>query len=517
MLEKAEHVQFQQQTMSKANNGRPVLQASRPWEDSTVGLLGVSVTYDGHLFKMWYRCSWFLWGFAQSTDGIKWQKPLLGLIDLDRHLLRGDGSGYMDHNKSLHWDLDGKQGQSYWWEPRFRGTRNNLISIDGGLKRTAALTVTLDQSEPLEWQYKMLYECHSAQVCLATSADGYSFVSRNGGAEIIGRASDTYNTLYWDPQHRRYLLNSRREFSTSNGWRDVRGHRVMSSSTLQHNLSNWTLLNEWYLDAFSKKEIDVHHLYSLSPSLYQRIHFGVAAVLLWPRDLRDGPVDTLRKHNRDVLESRLVTSRDGVHWDLRGIYSNVELIKRGRDGSWDQDIVAPATSLVTTGGRHLLFYYGANERHHHVRVQSAFTNRSAFDKSASIPNHLRQALNKVQVQVGLASCVEGRLVGAVPSGGAVASLRTRAFLLAGTSLWVNAKVSSTGWLVAKVITADGNVTTLESEKVTNQDNVNIPIRWPQCTVGNATSSPLARYVGTIVKIDFAFTKAILFSFKFRHT
>ena len=70
-------------------------------------------------------------GFAQFIDGIKWQKPALGLVDLDQHLLREDGSGHMDHNKSVGWDLDGKQGHSYWWDPRFRGTHNNLISIDG--------------------------------------------------------------------------------------------------------------------------------------------------------------------------------------------------------------------------------------------------------------------------------------------------------------------------------------------------------------------------------------------------
>lgn len=226
-------------------------------------------------------------------------------------------------------------GRSVKFDTQFRGRNNNLISIDDGHGRAAALTVQRDDHDPNpQWRYKMLYHCRGGGVCLAASPDGLSFESWNHGKPVTGRAADTYNTLYYDQPNKRYMLNvtvlcsflyfhrymlnSRKDFATESGWRDIRGHRVLENKNLHTNCTDWRTVKEWYLDASGKVEKDNHHLYSLAVTVEPGVYLGVVGVLQWPRDLGDGGIDPVgMRPERDVSEVHLATSRDGVHWDLR--------------------------------------------------------------------------------------------------------------------------------------------------------------------------------------------------------
>jgi hypothetical protein len=65
----------------------------RPWEGNTCGY--VTVIEDGGLYKMYYRGSHHFYGeeehsrepqvtcYAESTDGIHWEKPSLGLVEYE--------------------------------------------------------------------------------------------------------------------------------------------------------------------------------------------------------------------------------------------------------------------------------------------------------------------------------------------------------------------------------------------------------------------------------------------------
>ena len=59
------------------------IELDRPWEGKY--LYDPSVLKDGNRYRMWYRGGGLerphLWGYAESTDGIHWVKPELGLID----------------------------------------------------------------------------------------------------------------------------------------------------------------------------------------------------------------------------------------------------------------------------------------------------------------------------------------------------------------------------------------------------------------------------------------------------
>ena len=67
----------------KANGGKPVLVPDKPWEDDAFGC-PATVLHDGKKFRMWYRP----WGevsiaYAESKDGLRWEKPNLGLTDFN--------------------------------------------------------------------------------------------------------------------------------------------------------------------------------------------------------------------------------------------------------------------------------------------------------------------------------------------------------------------------------------------------------------------------------------------------
>lgn len=42
----------------------------------------------------------------------------------------------------------------------------------------------------------------------------------------VGRASDSINSITWDEEAQRYLLYTRTDFGTLDGWREIRGTRV---------------------------------------------------------------------------------------------------------------------------------------------------------------------------------------------------------------------------------------------------------------------------------------------------
>jgi hypothetical protein len=63
---------------------------------------------------------------------------------------------------------------------------------------------------------------------------------------------------------------------------------------------------------------------------YGGVHFGLFSIYEWPNDFSEGKTtDHVKRHERDVINTYLGTSRDAVHWDLSTIYAGKPLIERG--------------------------------------------------------------------------------------------------------------------------------------------------------------------------------------------
>ena len=66
--------------------GQPVLEGDRPWERYGVQVYG-SVFLDGGRYRMWYNCApevptranFCHVGYAESSDGVRWEKLVLGI------------------------------------------------------------------------------------------------------------------------------------------------------------------------------------------------------------------------------------------------------------------------------------------------------------------------------------------------------------------------------------------------------------------------------------------------------
>ena len=140
-----------------------------------------------------------------------------------------------------------------------------------------------------------------------------------------------------------------------------------NSGNTYHDLStvptDWKLVREWKFDRQGPQEHRRRQIYSCNDWLYHGIHFGILSVYEWPSDHSEGAVDHHKRHERDVMNFYIGTSRDADRWDLSWVYAQQPLVPRGPDGAFDKDLIIPASTIVTHDDRHWLYYGGANERH----------------------------------------------------------------------------------------------------------------------------------------------------------
>ena len=99
-----------------------------------------------------------------------------------------------------------------------------------------------------------------------------------------------------------------------------------------------------------------------------------------PDDLSDGEIDYFLRHEKDVFDIYLATSRNGIDWDYTWLDANVPVLPRGPNGSFDKDIIIPASSPVLKDGKLIVYYSGANERHS-VEPKSWAISRAIWDQN----------------------------------------------------------------------------------------------------------------------------------------
>jgi hypothetical protein len=110
------------------------------------------------------------------------------------------------------------------------------------------------------------------------------------------------------------------------------------------NPTGWKTVRNWSFDREGGEEYRRRQIYSVTDWIYEGVHFGLMSVYEWPGDTSEGSEDFQRRHERDVMNFYIATSRDGDSWDLAWIYKGRPLIERGGDGSFDKDIIVPAST-----------------------------------------------------------------------------------------------------------------------------------------------------------------------------
>jgi hypothetical protein len=147
----------------------PLLKADKPWEEFTLGY--VSVAHVGDVWHLWYECydrtykndaDGFLC-YARSRDGVKWEKPNLGLVEY---------GGNRDNNILLSGRAMG-------------GVHGHTVFVDERAPETERFKIVFAKLKKGEWW-----------VFGGTSADGIHW--KISDEPLLARNSDTQTVCFRD-------------------------------------------------------------------------------------------------------------------------------------------------------------------------------------------------------------------------------------------------------------------------------------------------------------------------------
>ena len=304
----------EQGVVTKANGGKPIFDAR---------FYG-TVLHDEGRFKLWFRKPEQQgYGYAESLDGLKFEKKaaLTGI--------------------------------------NFAGDVNLAVEVD----RNA--------SDPSR-RFLGGYDAPGMAAGIAVSPDGIRWTPLNDGKPVTFRAADCHNQFLWDPMAKLYRLFTRTDYGSGGGPLantaapnfEVRGTRGMFNSGSIGNPDDWKIKRQWWLNREGPKEYLRRQVYSMTVWIHEGIYFALMSVYEYPGDLSEGlKSDHVKRHERDVMNFYLATSRDCDSWDLTWVYAGKPIVPRGPDGSFDKAVVFPSSTVVTHDDRHWFYYSGNNERH----------------------------------------------------------------------------------------------------------------------------------------------------------
>lgn len=273
--------------------GDQIIVPTEPWEEFCVNAW-VTVMEDEGLYRMWYEAYSSEYGgdlnarlcYAESTDGINWRKPGLGIVE-------------------------------------FRGNKENNIVFTGrpGLGYHGGTVFKDPIAEPNE-RYKMVYLAADRKVHGAVSPDGLHWTQ--WPYPILNVSSDTQTVCFYDESRKKYVIFCR---LWSHGWR-VTG-RSESDSFFLFPLPTEVLR----CDEQDPPATDMYNSAAVKYPYASNSYFILTSLF----DRRS-----------DTLQVYLATSRDGVNWvrpqripfitrgpegsfDSECVYANVGHIRKGNE------------------------------------------------------------------------------------------------------------------------------------------------------------------------------------------
>jgi len=294
-----------------------LLTAEGAWEDAKVGRYFTVIDDDG-LYRMWYEAYSYPHGrpepgkkaplfgklcYAESTDGITWNKPRLGLVDY---------SGSMDNN--IMYPTPGRQ-------------------YHGG-------TVFKDPTAPRSERYKIVYGLGGVGLVGGWSADGIHW-QMNERQPLLLSQCDTQNVCFWDERIGKYVGYVRLNLpvrnpeatrtigrcETADFWRWPHPEKVLSCD--EQDPPNTDMYN-----AATVKYPYAENAYFIYTSIYN--------------------------HDTDRLDVHLAVSRDGIAWSRPSRQPFIEL---GEPGSFDGGMVHVGTGQIRRGHEYWVYYCGVSLEH----------------------------------------------------------------------------------------------------------------------------------------------------------
>ena len=430
----------------------PLIQNDQPWE---VVPYFRSCSFNVHrdpvdgLFKCWYEDYHNYFGskrvprlgsriyYAQSRDGVEWEKPLLG-----RHA------------------VDGQDTNTVIWSPDDQGVTTLLPSM------------MLDPREPDEdRRFKIVYLERSKEqtegLALAFSRDGIEWERYEGNPIIPEWAADC-QVLTYDAIDDKYVLWGRYGESAGTSWgpgfdhwfcpvwpsmpAGIWGTRRRVWRLESQDLTNWSDA-ELIFEPGADDNLDDGH-YSFVPWRSDEMHLGILNML--------HQVD-------DTLDMYLLYSRDGVQWNR--FVEHRPFIPRGAPGAFDSlDLETTVQPIVV--GDELWFYYGGMKVHHDWWIVGSGQNLDVpevHDPSlAAHGHHLGLATLRIDGYVSLDATVREGYV------------ETKPVVAPGAHLFINARCQPGGYVEVEATDPWDNVWpgfARESCRTFSGDGVRHQVSW----------------------------------------
>ncbi len=303
----------------------PVLRPESPdkpweWRAQSFG----TTHYDSQLekFRMWYLAfrhpnspPFTVFGkrvgfmtnylaYAESKDGVAWNKPSLGLVD-------------------------------------FQGSRENnlIVAANDEVPHACGWAILDEPHDPdLARRFKAIYwnQGPPGGMCVSFSPDGLRWTPWQGNP-VRPEGSDTGHSVLWDARIEKYVMYGRMNV----------GRRV--SRMESPDFVNWS--EPQLVFAADQHDRPGDQIYGISAALYE----GMYLALAWMYHIGDDL----------TIDVQLIHSRDGIHWQRTA--DRKPIIPLGPPGTWDSGILFTSAGS-TAGfpikhDRIHLYYFGMEGIH----------------------------------------------------------------------------------------------------------------------------------------------------------
>lgn len=314
--------------------GETTLTPDRPWESASLNWF--SIMEDDGKYRMWYECydveGWpttddTSFCYAESTDGIHWEKPSLGLYEYH---------GSLDTNILF-----------------------RQIGPEGARSRVHGTGVFKDPAAPQESRYKAVSQGMFTgydppyRVAGMCSPDGLHWT----------RLSKPIGDVFADSQY--------------SGWRDATtGHYVLlgrvsgngraigrAASAAFENFPPLSLV--FQADAEVFPDTDLYNPAALPYPHADRVYF------MFP---------SLYHHGTDTLDIHLAVSRNGVHWSWPE--QGKPYISLGAAGNFDSGSLYMGQGMIRSGNELWMYYSGSPLKHNEAELDALVLpqNRRLFSR-----------------------------------------------------------------------------------------------------------------------------------------
>ena len=324
------------------HSAEPIIVADQPWEGRSA-IIGPyvygTVRVEDDRFRLWYQ---LLYqgnhvGYAESSDGIRWQKPRLGLVRHEGHDTNLVVSAFQPeafagvhcHNPSVIF-------RSRETDPSRRYALYGFDSASGGPRVAFSPNGT-------NWTYLESENENGKPKPLFSSGDVVSF--------------------FEDPYRQRYAAT----WKTRN-----RRGRAVGIATSNDGLI-WSKVYDGPVFGADDHDPDTTQIYGMPVFAYQGLFIGLPWIYR-ARYFRYGEYSVEKLHEAQsdsprTMEVQLAWSWDLVHWNRPK--DREQFLPRGEAGNWDSGMVLTSRAPVQVGKELWFYYSGTNRAHDEPRVQAA--------------------------------------------------------------------------------------------------------------------------------------------------